>query len=101
MFAPDSRFSLPTRDAWYDGHRDLRHRRGEATMADQGKLTVGTDGTGRTYIRVERSRAQALAEYLGEQGFSSTRHQESEDDVLTLGNADPEEVQKLVDEWAG
>ena len=70
-------------------------------MADEGKLTVGTDGTGRTCIRVERSRTKALAEYLGEQGFSSTRHEDADFDVLTLGHADPEEVQALVDEWTG
>ncbi len=70
-------------------------------MAEHDNLTVGTDGTGRTYVNVERSRAQALADYLGEQGFSSTRHEESDFDVLTLGNADLEEVQKLVDEWEG
>ena len=41
-------------------------------MAEHDNLTVGTDGTGRTYVNVERSRAQALADYLGEQGFSLT-----------------------------
>jgi hypothetical protein len=78
-----------------------RHRREVMTMAGERKLTVDTDGTGRTYIRVERSRTQALEEYLAEQGFSSTRHEESDFDVLTLGHADPEEVQMLVDEWKG
>jgi hypothetical protein len=56
---------------------------------------------GYTNIRVERDRAQALKDYLAEQGFSSTRHEDSDFDILTLGNADPEEVQALVDEWTG
>jgi hypothetical protein len=65
------------------------------------KLTVSTDGTGRPYIMVDRSRAEALKDYLSENGFSTTHHEDTPFDVLRLGSADPEEVQKLLDEWIG
>ena len=64
-------------------------------------LTVSTDEAGRPYILVDRSRAEALRAYLSENGFSSTDVEEEECDLLKLGNADPEEVQKLLDEWTG
>ncbi len=70
-------------------------------MAEHADLTVETDEAGRPAVRVDKGRAQALKDYLAEQGFSSSRHEGSDFDVLTLGNADPEEVQKLVDEWDG
>jgi hypothetical protein len=73
-------------------------------MADQEKrenLVVTQDEAGRPCILVDRSRAEALRAYLAENGFSSTHVKDDECDRLTLGNADAEEVQKLVDEWGG
>jgi hypothetical protein len=73
-------------------------------MADQEKreeLAVTRDDEGRPCILVDRSRAEALRAYLAENGFSSTHVKDDECDRLTLGNADAEEVQKLVDEWGG
>lgn len=73
-------------------------------MADQEKreeLTVRTDASGRPYVEVDRSRAEALREYLAENGFPSTHVEERDGDLLKLGNADAEEVQKLLDEWTG
>ena len=52
-------------------------------------LTVSTDETGRPYILVDPSRAEALRAYLSENGFSSTHVEEEECDLLKLGNADP------------
>jgi hypothetical protein len=79
-------------------------RREEGPVADQEKreeLTVTADEAGRTCIRVDRSRAEALRDYLHENGFPSTHVKNPDCDLLTLGSADPEEVQKLVDEWKG
>ena len=73
-------------------------------MGNQDKkdeLIVSTDETGRPYIMVDRSRAEALKDYLAENGFSSTHIKDDDGDFLNLGNADPEEVQSLVDEWTG
>ncbi len=73
-------------------------------MADQEKrepLTVTDDEKGRPCVPVDRSRAEALRAYLAENGFSSTHVEDEPCDRLILGNADREEVQKLVDEWDG
>ncbi len=71
-------------------------------MADQQKqLAVTEDEAGRTCVLVDRSRAEALRAYLAENGFSSTHVKDDACDRLTLGNADAEEVRKLVDEWDG
>ena len=67
----------------------------------QKNLTVGTDEAGRPCVLVDRSRAEALRLYLSVNGFPSTHVKDEPRDRLTLGNADPEEVQKLMDEWAG
>jgi hypothetical protein len=74
------------------------------TMANQEKqeeLAVSTDEAGRLYIMVDRSRAEILRDYLSENGFSSTHMEDDACDRLRLGYADPEEVQKLLDEWPG
>ncbi len=65
------------------------------------QLIVSTDEAGRPCIMVDRSRAEALKDYLAENGFSLTHVKDDDGDFLKLGNADSEEVQSLVDEWAG
>lgn len=73
-------------------------------MADQEKnekLVVTQDEAGRPCILVDRSRAEALQAYLADNGFSSNHVKEDPCDRLTLGNADVEEVQALVDQWGG
>ena len=73
-------------------------------MADQEKrehLIVAEDEAGRPCLLVDRGRAEALRAYLAENGFSSTHVKDDECDRLTFGNADPEEVQMLVDQWGG
>jgi hypothetical protein len=64
-------------------------------------LTVDTDESGRPCVMVDRSRAEALRTYLSENGFPSTHLESDRCDYLRLGHADPEEVQKLLDEWTG
>jgi hypothetical protein len=64
-------------------------------------LTVDTDEAGHPCVMVDRSRAETLRDYLSENGFSSTHIMDEPCDRLRLGNADPEEVQKLLDEWPG
>jgi hypothetical protein len=74
------------------------------TMASQRKpeeLAVSTDEAGRLCILVDRGRAERLRDYLSENGFSSTHIEGDACDHLRLGSADPEEVQKLLDEWPG
>jgi hypothetical protein len=71
-------------------------------MANQEKqLAVTRDHEGRPCVLVDRSRAEALRAFLAENGFSSTHVKDDVCDRLTLGAADVEEVQKLVDEWSG
>jgi hypothetical protein len=71
-------------------------------MADQEKqLAVTKDEAGRSCILVDRSRAETLKAYLEENGFPSTHVKDDACDRLTLGNADVEEIQKLVEEWGG
>jgi hypothetical protein len=74
----------------------------------QPKLTVSTNGTAGPYIIVPTSRAQALRDYLAENGIQTTHDQgqlQSEgkdlEDVLNLGSADPKQVQRLLDAWTG
>jgi hypothetical protein len=77
---------------------------GGATMANQEKqeeLVVNTDEAGRLYVRVDRSRAEILRDYLSENGFSSTHIEDDACDRLRFGYADPEEIQALLDEWPG
>jgi hypothetical protein len=79
----------------------------ETAMARQKqKLTVITDETFGPYIMVPSNKAQALKDYLAQNGIQTTREQgairsggQDAEDVLDLGSADQAEVQKLLDDW--